>query len=62
MKNGPWLRADMKAHIEPNPIPMIKLEVEDERTTHIIKVKTQIKPSSEVSETYNINMNKFNGG
>ena len=59
MKNAGWLSADMQAHIEPPPIPIIKLEVNDYRTTHIIKVKMRRNPSAAVSKTYNVNMNMF---
>ena len=29
MKNGPWLRADVQAHIEPPTTPLIKVELEE---------------------------------
>ena len=52
----------MQARIKPPPIPLVKLELEDERAIHIINVKMQRKPSLEASETYKINMNTFNDG
>ena len=39
MKNGGWISTDMQSCIEPPPIPLIKLEVDDDLTTNIIKVK-----------------------
>ena len=62
MKNIGWLSDDMQAHIEPPPIPLIKVEVHDDRTAHIIKVKMRRNPSSEASETYNVIMNMFDVG
>ena len=62
MKNVGWISADMQARIEPLPIPLIKLEVDDYCTTHIIKVKMRRNPSSAASEKYNVNMNTFNDG
>ena len=38
------------------------LDLEDERVTHIVKVKMRRNPSSAESETYNINMNTFYDG
>ena len=52
-----WLSADMHARIKPLPIPLIKLEVEDDRTTHIIKVNMRRNESSAASKKYNSNMN-----
>ena len=54
-----WLSADMHARIKPLPIPLIKLEVEDDRTTHIIKVNMRRNESSAASKKYNANMNTF---
>ena len=59
---GIWLSADMQARIEPPPITLIKLEVDDDRTTNIIKVKMRRNPSPPTSETYSINMNTFEYG
>ena len=59
---GIWLSADMQARIEPPPITLIKLEVDDDRTTNIIKVKMRRNPSSAASEMYNVNMNTFDDG
>ena len=62
MKNVGWLSSDMQAHIDPPPIPLSKVEVDDDCTTHIIKVNMQRNPSSVASETHNANMNTFNDG
>ena len=59
MNNVGCISSDMQARIEPPPILLIKLEVDDNRKTHIIKVKMQRNPSSATSETYNVNMNTF---
>ena len=53
---------DMQARIEPPPIPLIKVVVDGDCTTHIIKVKIWRNPSSASSKTYNANMNTFNDG
>ena len=50
----------MQARINPLPIPIIKFEVDDDPTTHIIKFKMQRTPSSAASEKYNVNMNMLN--
>ena len=60
MKNVPCLSADMQARIETPRVPLVKLKLEDERTTRIIKFKMQRNSSSAASETYNINMTTFN--
>ena len=63
MKNvGIWISADMQARIEPPPIPLINFDVDDDCTTHTIKVKMRINPSSAASKTYNVNMNTFDYG
>ena len=60
MNNGPWISSDVQARIEPPPIPLVKLELEDEHATHIIKVKIQTNQSQAASDMYNININTFN--
>ena len=57
-----WLSGDMQARIETLTIPLIMLEVDDDRTTHIIIVKMRWNPSSSASETYNVILNTFNDG
>ena len=52
MKNGQCLSANVQAHIEPPPIPLIKVEPEELHATHIIKVEVWIKPSQAALETY----------
>ena len=52
----------MQARIEPPPIPLIKLEVDDDCTAHIIKFNMRRNPSSAASEIYNVNMNMFDDG
>ena len=36
--------------------------MDDDRTTHIIKIKIRRNPTSAASETYNVNMNTFDDG
>ena len=62
MKNAGWISADILTHINPQPIPLIKVELDDYCTTHIIKVKMLRNPSSAASEMYNVNMNMFDDG
>ena len=62
MNNVRWFSSDMQARIEPPPIPLIKLEVDDDRTAHIIKFNMRRNPSSAASEIYNVNMNMFDDG
>ena len=57
-----WLSADIQAGVEPPPIPLIKLELDDERTIYIIKVKMRRNISLAASKTYNINMNTLDDG
>ena len=59
MQNVVWLSLDMQACIDPPPIPIMNLEVDDDRTTHIMKVKMRGNTSSVSSETYNVNMKKW---
>ena len=62
MKNVGGLSADMQVHTKSPPIPLTKLEVDDDRTTHIINVNMRRNPSSAASKTYNVNMNTFDDG
>ena len=63
MKNvGTWISADTQARIETPPIPLIKLEVDDESTNQIIKVNMRRQQSSVACKTYNINMKIFDNG
>ena len=62
MKNVGWLSDDMQANIDHPPIPLIKFELDGDRTTHIIKVKMRRNPSSVASETYKVNMNTLDDG
>ena len=62
MKNGQYLSAGVQEHIEPPPIPLGELELDKDRSTHIIKVKIQRNPTLEMPETYNINMPTFKDG
>ena len=59
MNNVGWISSEMQAGIEPTHIPLIKLELDDARTTHIIKVIMRRNPSLAESEMYNGNMNMF---
>ena len=59
-KNGPWVSADVQAHIETPPRPLTNVDLEEHHRAHIIKVKIQINPSQCTSETYKINMSTFN--
>ena len=62
MNNVGWISADMQVSIKPPPIPLIKVGLYDDLTTHIIKVNMQRNPLLAASETYNANMNTFNDG
>ena len=62
MNNVGCISADMQSRIKPLSIPLIKVEVYDYCTTHIIKVKILRNSSSAASETYNVNMNTFYDG
>ena len=62
MKNVGWLSTDIQARIETPPIPIINLEVDDDCTTQIIKIKMQRNPSSVASKMYNANMNTVDNG
>ena len=55
-KHANWISADVQGHIKPLPIPIVKVEIEEELLINIIKVKICINPTSVMSETYNINM------
>ena len=57
-----WLSADVQARIEPPPIPLIKVELEEERTSKIIRVKIRINPDSSMSETYEFKMARLKNG
>ena len=59
MKNVQWISADVQAHIQLPPIPLIKVETEELNATHIIKIKVQRKPSQAILETYKITMSIF---
>ena len=59
MKNVGWISSYMQALIEPPPIPLINLDVDDDSITHIIKVKMWRNASSAASEMYYVNMNTF---
>ena len=54
-----WISADVQARTEPPPILLVKVELEEERSRNIIKVKMRRKPTLATSETYNINMYIF---
>ena len=62
MKNVGWISADMQSRIKPLPISLIMLEVNDDSTTHTIKVEMQKNISSAESKTNNININTFDDG
>ena len=59
---GIRINAEIQARIEPPPTPLIKLEVDDDCTTHIIKVNMRRNQLSAASVKYNVNMNTFNDG
>ena len=60
--SGTWLSADIQVQIEPTPIPLIKVELEEQRESNIIKVEIRRNPSQAASETYKVNMYKFDDG
>ena len=37
--SGPWFSAEIQDQIEPPPIPLIKMELEEQKGTNIIKVE-----------------------
>ena len=53
------LSTDVQALIEPPPIPLIKVDLEEERASNIIKVKMRRKLTSAMSETHNLNLSMF---
>ena len=59
INNGPWFIADVQAHIDRPPIPLINIYLEELHATNIINVKIWRKPSQATSETYKANMFKF---
>ena len=61
-KNVPWVTTYVQSRIYPPPTPLIKVELYELHTTHIINVKMRRNTSQAISETYNINMSTFNDG
>ena len=57
-----WLSADVQARIEPPPIPLIKVGIEEERASYMINVKIRRNPATAMSETYNMNVSTFEDG
>ena len=62
MKIGPWISADVQACVEPHPIAITKVELEELHATHIIEVGIWRQPSQDMSETCKINMSTFDDG
>ena len=58
-KNGPWVSADVQACIEPPPTPIIKMELEELKPTHITKGDIWRNPSQSTSETCKMSMSNF---
>ena len=56
------LSTDVQALIEPPPIPLIKVDLEEERASNIIKVKMRRNPALAASETYELKMATFENG
>ena len=61
-QNDNWLSPYVHTYIEPLPIPLIKVELEEEHVSNIIKVKMWRNPTPDTSDTYNINMSTFEDG
>ena len=61
-KNVPWVTTYVQSRIYPPPTPLIKVELYELHTTHIINVKMRRNTSQAISETYNINMSTFDDG
>ena len=57
-----WLGADVKSRIKTPPIPLIKVERDEELEFNIIKVNMQIIPALAASDTYKIKMATFEYG
>ena len=53
------LSADSQSHIEPPMIPIIKVELEEERVSNIIKVNKRRKLDSATYDTYKLKMVTF---
>ena len=58
-QNANWLSADAQTRIDPIPIQLINVEPKEELASNTIKVKMRRNPAMDTSETYNINMYKF---
>ena len=60
--NPKWLSSDVQARIETPLIPLIKAELEEEKSSNITKVNMRRNPVSAASETYDLNMATFENG
>ena len=58
-QNDNCISTDVQACINTLTIPLIKVWLEEDRVSNIIKVKMWRNPTSAMSETYNINMSTF---
>ena len=54
-----WIRADLKAHINPPSTPLINMGLEEELERNITKFKIQNNPATSTSETNYINIITF---
>ena len=60
VSNSNCLSANVQEFIDTSPIPMIKAEDEEEKSSNIIKIKMRRNPASDVSETYELKIAMFN--
>ena len=60
--NPNWLSAGVQSHIDPHSIPIIKAEMEEEKSINIIKVKMLLNPASYTSKIYDLKIFTFENG
>ena len=57
-----WISAEVQAHIDPPPIPIIKKDPPEFNEYDIINIKMRQNPSDAASEMYKLNIVTFENG
>ena len=60
--NTNCISADVQADIEPPPIPLIKVELEEEKASDIIRINMRWNPKLSASEMYKLKISTFKNG
>ena len=57
-----WNSGTVQVHVDPHPVPLIKINNNDKSDKYFVKIKLHRDPASEKSELYEFKIAMFDNG